>query len=217
MDALINYNDRSNPPDASFGSLSRTSQLMFEVLAFLLLTLSFPYLTEATTTLQVSDRTSSSSEPTQQSLSIQDRKNQWFFAEAIAKSLWELATYAEKLTSSSRSDRVETLQQIYTALMNIEGEIALKRKNLANQHGITDALMSHLANVLTDEQKSAFDVYMLEVIALHQDAATMIQQDTFLKSYYEHLLALNGITVFLERFQEFLRSREFQMDKRATF
>jgi hypothetical protein len=153
----------------------------------------------------------------QQALTVQDRKNQWFFAEAVATSLWELAMYAERLTLNGLSDRVETLQQIYTALMNIEGEIALKRKNLANQHGITDALMSHLANVLTDEQKSAFDVYMLEVIALHQDAATMIQQDTFLKSYYEHLLALNGITVFLERFQEFLRSREFQMDKRATF
>jgi hypothetical protein len=217
METLINHNGQQTPSNMSSAAICRIPWLVCSILSFLVSIAFLQFPTVAQIRPETSAGDPSTHTQSQQALTVQDRKNQWFFAEAVATSLWELAMYAERLTLNGLSDRVETLQQIYTALMNIEGEIALKRKNLANQHGITDALMSHLANVLTDEQKSAFDVYMLEVIALHQDAATMIQQDTFLKSYYEHLLALNGITVFLERFQEFLRSREFQMDKRATF
>jgi hypothetical protein len=217
METLINHNGQQTPSNMSSAAICRIPWLVCSILSFLVSIAFLQFPTVAQIRPETSAGDPSTHTQSQQALTVQDRKNQWFFAEAVATSLWELAMYAERLTLNGLSDRVETLQQIYTALMNIEGEIALKRKNLANQHGITDALMSHLANVLTDEQKSAFDVYMLEVIALHQDAATMIQQDTFLKSYYEHLLALNGITVFLERFQEFLRSREFQMDKRANF
>jgi hypothetical protein len=217
MDTLINHNGQQTPSNISFAAICRIPWLVCSILSFLVSIAFLQFPTVAQIRPEISAGDPSTHTQAQQALTVQDRKNQWFFAEAVATSLWELAMYTERLTLNGLSDRVETLQQIYTALMNIEGELALKRKNLANQHGITDALMSHLANVLTDEQKSAFDVYMLEVIALHQDAATMIQQDTFLKSYYEHLLALNGITVFLERFQEFLRSREFQMDKRANF
>jgi hypothetical protein len=217
METLINHNGQQTPSNMSSAAICRIPWLVCSILSFLVSIAFLQFPTVAQIRPEISAGDPSTHTQSQQALTVQDRKNQWFFAEAVATSLWELAMYAERLTLNGLSDRVETLQQIYTALMNIEGEIALKRKNLANQHGITDALMSHLANVLTDEQKSAFDVYMIEVIALHQDAATMIQQDTFLKSYYEHLLALNGMTVFLERFQEFLRSREFQMDKRGTF
>jgi hypothetical protein len=67
--------------------------------------------------------------------------------------------------------------------------------------------MSHPAVVLTPEQTHAFDTYMLDVIALHQTAAIIVDKDAVLKKYYEHLLALNGMTVFLERFHDVLRSK----------
>jgi len=144
--------------------------------------------------------------PPQQDLTVQDRTNQWFFSKAVATSIWELAMYAEQLTLRSHAERVETLHEVYTELMDIEGELALKRQAMADQYAITEALMSHPAVALTPEQTHAFDTYMLDVIALHQTAATVVDKDAWLKTYYEHLLALNGITVFLERFQDFLRS-----------
>jgi len=114
--------------------------------------------------------------------------------------------YAEQLTLHSHAERVETLHEVYIELMDIDGELALKRQAMADQYAITEALMSHPAVALTPEQTHAFDTYMMDVIALHQTAATIVGKDAWLKTYYEHLLTLNGITVFLERFQDFLRS-----------
>lgn len=125
--------------------------------------------------------------------------------------------YAEGLTLNSSSDRVETLQEIYAVLIDIEGELALKRRDLADQYGITDALMSHVAHVLTTEQKHAFDTYMQEVITWHQKANTIVEQDALIKSYYGHLLALNGMTAFAEQFQEFLRTKPPQLNPKVNF
>jgi hypothetical protein len=71
--------------------------------------------------------------PPQPALTVQDRKNQWFFAAAVATSIRELAMYAEQLTLHSHAERVETLHEVYTELMNIDGELALKRQAMADQ------------------------------------------------------------------------------------
>jgi hypothetical protein len=101
--------------------------------------------------------------------------------------------------------------------MNIEGELALQRQHLADQHAITEALMSHPDDALTADQQRAFDAYMLEVVALHQSAATVVDHDALLKRYYGHLLAINGMTVFLERLQEFLRAKQSQLGDRVHY
>ena len=115
--------------------------------------------------------------------------------------------YAEQLTLHSHAGRVETLHEVYTELMDIDSELALKRQAMADQYALTEALTSYPAVALTPEQTHAFDTYMLDVIALHQTAAIIVDKDAWLKKYYEHLLTLNGMTVFLERFHDVLRSK----------
>jgi len=55
------------------------------------------------------------------------------------------------------------------------------------------------------------------VLVWHQKANIIVEKDTLIKSYYGHLLALNGMTAFVERFQEFLRTKSLQLDQQINF
>jgi hypothetical protein len=217
MDRLNKPQGIPNQAARPSGSVFRMARLVYVTIACLVGALSLHALAAAEVTPETAAGKPSIHHQPRQTLTVQDRKDQWFFAEAVAQSLWELAMYAERLTLHSRADRVETLQGIYAALMAIEGELALKRQNLVEQHAMTEALMSHPDDALTADQQRAFDAYMLEIVALHQSAAVVIDQDAFLKKYYGHLLAINGMTVFLERLQEFLRAKQPQLGDRLDY
>jgi hypothetical protein len=217
MDRLSKRYGKLTPFDMPSGTVFRMPWLLRVSSALLIGAVCLQSLATAQTTPKAATDSPSIHNQPQQALTVQERKNQWFFAESVATSMWELAMYAERLTLHSRADRVETLQSIYTALIDIESELALKRQHLAEQHGITEALLSHPGDVLTADQKRAFDAYMLEVIALHQSATTVIDKDDFLKSYYGHLLAINGMTVFMDRLQAFLRAKQPQLGDRIHY
>lgn len=217
MGMLSKQCSKPNPSNKLSGAISRFSWLLHITLACLVSTTYLQSPAAATSIPKPSVDEPSRHSQNQGVPTVQGRQNQWFFAEAVAKSIGEVAMFAERLTLNSRSERVETLLGIYSSLIDIESELALMRRDLANHHGIKDTLMSHSSHALTTEQKSALDAYMLEVITWHKKAATIIEQDTFLKNYYDHLLALNGITVFFERFQDFLRSQPLLFDKRVNF
>ena len=199
------------------GDMSRNLRLRGATLALVGVVSLCQPLSPAQATPNISSGKPSIQHETQPTLAARDRKNQWFFAKAVAQSMWELAMYAERLTLQSPSERVEVLQQLYAGLMDIEGELALKRRDLADQHGITDALMSHAELLMTTEQKRAFDVYIKEAIAWHQRANSLVEQDNFIKSYYGHLLTLNGMSTFVEQLQDFLRSQPPRIDERVAF
>jgi hypothetical protein len=217
MGMLSKQSSKLNPFDKFFGTISLIPWLLRITLLCLVSTMCLQLHSAATGISTPPADHPSRHNLDQRSLTVKDVKNQWFFADAVATSIWELAMYAEQLTLNSRPERVETLLGIYPSLIEIESELALMRQNLADHHGITDTLMSHSSHALTAAQQSAFDTYMLEVITWHQKAATIIEQDTFLKTYYDHLLAINGITVFLERFQDVIRSQPLRFDKRVNF
>ena len=125
--------------------------------------------------------------------------------------------FAERSTLNGPSERVEALHDIYSSLLDIESELTLMRRDLTNRHGVTDTLMSHPSHALSAGQKSALDAYMLEIVTWHKKAATVIERDVLLKNYYERLLAINGATVFLERFQDFLRSHNPPLEQQGNF
>jgi hypothetical protein len=209
MNRMYQQRGKPNPSDIPSGTILRMSWRVRLTLTCLVGAL-YLTLAAAHTMLEASASDPSIPKPPQQTLTVQDRKKQWFFAQAVAKSLWELAMYAERLTLHSPADRVDLLHEVYTELIGIESALALKRQDIADQHGITETLMSHPVNALTAEQKRAFDAYMREVIALHQSAEIVVNKDAVLKRYYGHLLARNGMTVFLERLQDFLRAKQRQ-------
>lgn len=148
----------------------------------------------------------------QQALNVHDRRNQWFFAEAVAKSMWELAMYAENLTLDNPAERVQQLHEVYITLIGVEGDLAFKRNKIAEEHAITDELMSHSASALTSEQEQAFEAYLSDVIALHRRAHEIVERDAFLRTHYERLLTVNGMTVFWERLHDLLRSKQPQRE-----
>ena len=207
MERLAKPNRAPNPSE----NTARTSSLMPWLASIVIACVVGTRCLQTLAAGQIMPKTASSDpsirHPPQPALTVQDRKNQWFFAAAVATSIWELAMYAEQLTLHSHAGRVETLHEVYTELMDIDSELALKRQAMADQYALTEALMSHPAVALTPEQTHAFDTYMLDVIALHQTAAIIVDKDAWLKKYYEHLLTLNGMTVFLERFHDVLRSK----------
>ena len=210
MDRVYQQRGQPNPCGIPWGTISHMPWLAHVAITFLVGTMYLP-LAVAQTMPEASAGDPSIPNPPQQTQTVQNRKNQWFFAQAVAKSIWELAMYAESLTLHSPPDRVERLHEVYTELIGIESELALKRQEIADQHGITETLMSHRADALTAEQERVFDAYMLDVIALHQSAAIVMDKDALLKRYYEHRLGLDGMTVFLERLQNFLRSKQPQL------
>ena len=199
------------------GDMSRNLRLRGATLAFVGIACLCQLLNTAQATPKISDDKPSMRHETQPTMAVRDRKNQWFFAKAVAQSIWDLAMYAERLTLQNPSERVEILQQLYAGLMDIEGELALKCRDLANQHGITDTLMSHAEPLMTVEQKSVFDAYIKEAIAWHQRANALVEKDDFLKSYYGHLLTFNGMSTFVEQLQEFLRLQPPRLDEKVAF
>lgn len=213
MDRLRKHYGKLTPFDMPSGTVFCVPWLLRVSIALLLGAVCLQSLAAAQATPKPAADSPSIRNQPQRALTVQERKNQWFFAKSVATSMWELAMYAERLTLHRRTDRVETLQSIYMALIDIESELALNRQHLAGQHAIMDTLLSHPGNVLTADQKRAFDAYMLEVIALHQSATTVIDKDAFLKRYYGHLLAINGMTVFMDRLQAFLRAKQRQGDR----
>ena len=148
-----------------------------------------------------------------QKLDILDKKNQWFFSNATAKSIWEIALYAEKISLSAEPNRVEELNNMYTSLIDIESDISIKRKEISENYGITDDLMLKPNLKLTPEQQIRFDTYMNEVRVLHKKAVEIISEDELLKAVFDQIATFNGLAVFWDRFEEYVFENQCHFSK----